>query len=140
MSRVLLLCNALYSYRSSCQGCADPPLFGSPRRYHAMQHVETRQLYAIKVFSVFDRDKRAQLLKEVETLWGMECPSLINFVGGYLKVRICRTAVRFAQEVVLFSSSDSLLARWWKPVCFGGEGMMNLYSSEVELEYRDWRY
>eukprot|EP00752_Nemacystus_decipiens_P004021 g3683.t1 len=49
------------------------------------QHVETRQLYAIKVFSVFDRDKRAQLLKEVETLWGMECPSLINFVGGYLK-------------------------------------------------------
>jgi len=50
------------------------------------QHVETRQLYAIKVFSVFDREKRAQLLKEVETLWGMECPSLINFVGGYLKV------------------------------------------------------
>lgn len=55
---------------------------------HTAQHVETRQLYAIKVFSVFDRDKRAQLLKEVETLWGMECPSLINFVGGYLKVRI----------------------------------------------------
>lgn len=52
------------------------------------QHVETRQLFAIKVFSVFDRDKRAQLLKEVETLWGMECPSLINFVGGYLKVRV----------------------------------------------------
>ncbi|CAM9889748.1 unnamed protein product [Pylaiella littoralis] len=49
------------------------------------QHVETRQLYAIKVFSVFDRDKRAQLLKEVGTLRGMECPSLINFVGGYLK-------------------------------------------------------
>ncbi|CAN0059874.1 unnamed protein product, partial [Hapterophycus canaliculatus] len=49
------------------------------------QHVETRKLYAIKVFGVFDRDKRAQLLKEVETLWGMECPSLINFVGGYLK-------------------------------------------------------
>ncbi|CAM9242995.1 unnamed protein product [Scytosiphon promiscuus] len=49
------------------------------------QHVETRKLYAIKVFGVFDRDKRAQLLKEVQTLWGMECPSLIDFVGGYLK-------------------------------------------------------
>eukprot|EP00903_Cladosiphon_okamuranus_P006592 g6440.t1 len=49
------------------------------------QHMETRQQYAVKVFSVFDREKRAQLLKEVETLWGMECPSLINFVGGYLK-------------------------------------------------------
>lgn len=51
------------------------------------QHVETRKLYAIKVFSVFDKDKRSQLLKEVETLSSMECPSLINFVGGYLKVR-----------------------------------------------------
>ncbi|CAM9761435.1 unnamed protein product [Ectocarpus sp. 12 AP-2014] len=49
------------------------------------QHVETRKLYAIKVFSVFDKDKRSQLLKEVETLSSMECPSLINFVGGYLK-------------------------------------------------------
>lgn len=51
------------------------------------QHVQTRELYAIKVFSVFDREKRAQLLKEVETLRGMECPSLISFAGGYLKVR-----------------------------------------------------
>ncbi|CAN0517934.1 unnamed protein product, partial [Ectocarpus sp. 8 AP-2014] len=51
------------------------------------QHVETRKLYAIKVFSVFDKDKRSQLLKEVETLSSMECPSLINFVGGYLKAR-----------------------------------------------------
>ncbi|CAM9199233.1 unnamed protein product [Ascophyllum nodosum] len=49
------------------------------------QHVETRELYAIKVFSVFDREKRAQLLKEVETLCGMDCPSLVGFVGGYLK-------------------------------------------------------
>ena len=49
----------------------------------------------MKVFSAFDRDKRAQLLKEVETLWGMECPSLISFVGGYLKVLAClRACVR----------------------------------------------
>ncbi|CAN0262640.1 unnamed protein product [Ectocarpus sp. 6 AP-2014] len=46
------------------------------------QHVETRELYAIKVFSVFDKDKRSQLLKEVETLSSMECPSLINFDGS----------------------------------------------------------
>ena len=62
----------------------------APRR--RMQHVETRELYAIKVFSVFDREKRAQLLKEVETLCGMDCPSLVGFVGGYLKVRACDLA------------------------------------------------
>lgn len=49
------------------------------------QHIETRELYAIKVFSVFNREQRAQLLKEVQTLCDMDCPSLVGFVGGYLK-------------------------------------------------------
>ena len=86
-------------WQSENPGAADCTLFsGRPNRsehaaFRFAQHVETRQLYAIKVFSVFDREKRAQLLKEVETLWGMECPSLINFVGGYLKVRGRRAEV-----------------------------------------------
>ncbi|CAM9593188.1 unnamed protein product [Choristocarpus tenellus] len=53
------------------------------------QHIETRELYAVKVFNVFDRGQRAQLLKEIKMLWGMEdwcCPSLIGFHGGYLRV------------------------------------------------------
>lgn len=75
-------------------------------RVLATQHVETRQLYAIKVFSVFDREKRAQLLKEVETLWGMECPSLINFVGGYLKVRTNEQLCGGFRRRSLFSLSD----------------------------------
>ncbi|CAM9792824.1 unnamed protein product, partial [Discosporangium mesarthrocarpum] len=47
------------------------------------QHIETRALYAVKVFSQFDKEKRRQLTQEVDTLfeYGMECPSLIALDG-----------------------------------------------------------
>lgn len=58
---------------------------------------------------MFDREKRAQLLKEVETLWGMECPSLINFVGGYLKVRFTNLIEwRAGRDPRIFYSAPSL--------------------------------
>ncbi|CAM9226889.1 unnamed protein product, partial [Phaeothamnion confervicola] len=49
------------------------------------QHVATRELYALKIFSIYDREKRLQLLKEIITLTGIDCPSLIGFHGAYLK-------------------------------------------------------
>lgn len=66
--------------------------------------MQTRELYAIKVFSLFDKDKRAQLLKEVETLWSMQCPSLISFVGGYLKVRSVWCMASFFRTVLLMTT------------------------------------
>jgi hypothetical protein len=37
------------------------------------QHVTTRTLYAVKVFSLLDRDKRQQLLHELQMLHSMDC-------------------------------------------------------------------
>eukprot|EP01084_Bolivina_argentea_P305754 528223_1 len=50
-----------------------------------MQRLGTNECYAVKVFPVYDRDKREQLLKEVVTLAYNNSPSLIDFYGAYLK-------------------------------------------------------
>ena len=38
------------------------------------QHIETRKLYAVKVFATFEREKRDQLLHEIVMLYGIDCP------------------------------------------------------------------
>ena len=42
------------------------------------------RLYAVKVFNVFEDAKRHQLVKEVRTLFALNCEALVSFHGAYL--------------------------------------------------------
>ena len=47
------------------------------------RHTTTGQEFAIKIFSVFDRKKRVQLITELGVLCQIDCDSLIQFYGAY---------------------------------------------------------
>ncbi|CAM9889145.1 unnamed protein product [Chrysoparadoxa australica] len=49
------------------------------------QHLETRMLYAVKVFTAYDKVKRDQLLQEIKTLAEIDCPGIVEFYGAFLK-------------------------------------------------------
>ena len=40
---------------------------------------------ALKVINVFDRAKRAQLIKEIQALYDSDCDTLITFMGAYYR-------------------------------------------------------
>jgi serine/threonine protein kinase len=48
-------------------------------------HNYTGELYAIKMFNVFDRERRNQLQKEIKMLFRMQCDTLISFYGAFRK-------------------------------------------------------
>ncbi|CAM9257804.1 unnamed protein product [Chrysoparadoxa australica] len=47
------------------------------------RHNRTGQLYAVKVFNVFDRDRAKQLISELSTLLQVNCPSLVRFYSVF---------------------------------------------------------
>lgn len=47
------------------------------------EHITTGQPYAIKLYDVYDRTKREQLLNELGMLVNVDCSSLITFHGAY---------------------------------------------------------
>mmetsp|Transcript_35802 Transcript_35802/g.47267 ORF Transcript_35802/g.47267 Transcript_35802/m.47267 type:complete len:374 (+) Transcript_35802:60-1181(+) len=49
------------------------------------RHLRTNEVFALKRFNVYDREKRQQLVQEINTLYQVECPSLIGFYGAYQK-------------------------------------------------------
>uniref|UniRef100_A0A7S2UX05 mitogen-activated protein kinase kinase n=1 Tax=Fibrocapsa japonica TaxID=94617 RepID=A0A7S2UX05_9STRA len=50
-----------------------------------MRHVRDGTLYAVKRFNFYDREKRKQLMQEINTLHQMDCQALIEFHGAYTK-------------------------------------------------------
>eukprot|EP01041_Mallomonas_annulata_P010568 gene10568-22055_t len=49
------------------------------------RHKRHGELYAIKMFNIFDRERRSQLQKEITMLSRIQCDSLIAFFGAYHK-------------------------------------------------------
>ena len=41
-------------------------------------HRETEEMYAVKLFNVYDKSQRSQMLKEISMLLEIDCPSLIK--------------------------------------------------------------
>mmetsp|Transcript_14835 Transcript_14835/g.22326 ORF Transcript_14835/g.22326 Transcript_14835/m.22326 type:complete len:381 (+) Transcript_14835:82-1224(+) len=56
---------------------------GACSSVYKSRHKGTGQHYAIKLFSVYDKERRSQLRKEISTLSGVMCDSLIAFYGAY---------------------------------------------------------
>lgn len=48
-------------------------------------HLPTRTPLALKVFNLFDKAKRDQLIKEITTLYDAQCPSLVTFYGAFYR-------------------------------------------------------
>lgn len=59
---------------------------GACSTVYLARHRDTGDRFALKMFNVYDRSRRGQLLKEIKTLANVhDCDSLINFYGTFLK-------------------------------------------------------
>ncbi|CAM9387267.1 unnamed protein product, partial [Phaeothamnion confervicola] len=47
------------------------------------RHLYTRELFAVKIFNVYDKERARQLVRELSTLYQVNCPSLVGFYGVY---------------------------------------------------------
>lgn len=57
--------------------------------------VETRELFAVKVFSAYEKEKRMQLLQEVYMLARVSCSSLIGFFGAFLEGQAIHVMIEY---------------------------------------------
>ena len=46
-------------------------------------HIPTRLPVALKVISLFDKSKRDQVIREIQSLYDCTCRSLITFYGAF---------------------------------------------------------
>lgn len=46
-------------------------------------HRKTGEMYAVKLFSVYDKQQRSQLMKEISMLLEIDCPCLIKLQGVF---------------------------------------------------------
>ena len=44
------------------------------------RHKDTGEMYAVKLFNVYDKSQRSQMLKEISMLLEIDCPSLIKLL------------------------------------------------------------
>lgn len=58
---------------------------GACSSVYIARHKETGQLYALKMFSVYDKGRRDQLKKEIRMLASIRCDTLIRFHGAFYK-------------------------------------------------------
>jgi serine/threonine protein kinase len=56
---------------------------GSCSYVQEARHRSTRVLYAVKVFNVYDKERSKQLVRELRTLYDVNCPSIVQFHGVY---------------------------------------------------------
>ncbi len=56
---------------------------GSCSSVFISEQIGTGDKYAIKLFNIYDRDKRHQLIKEISILSNVQCDSLVNFYGAF---------------------------------------------------------
>jgi len=47
------------------------------------KHKDSGEMYAIKLFNVYDKSQRGQMLKEISMLLEIDCPSLIKLQGVF---------------------------------------------------------
>lgn len=47
------------------------------------KHKITGEMYAVKLFNVYDKSQRSQMLKEISMLLEIDCPSLIKLLGVF---------------------------------------------------------
>jgi serine/threonine protein kinase len=48
------------------------------------RHRRTDERYAVKLFAIFDENKRRQLVEEIRALFCLDCAALVQFHGAYL--------------------------------------------------------
>lgn len=58
---------------------------GACSSVYKARHKDTGDLYALKMFSVYDKGRRDQLRKEIRMLASIECDTLIQFHGAFYK-------------------------------------------------------
>uniref|UniRef100_A0A7S2XY35 mitogen-activated protein kinase kinase n=1 Tax=Fibrocapsa japonica TaxID=94617 RepID=A0A7S2XY35_9STRA len=63
---------------------------------HAM-HIPTGTPLALKVINMFDKSKRKQLIREIETLYNAECPSLVTFYGAFYRQGAITIALEYME-------------------------------------------
>jgi hypothetical protein len=56
---------------------------GASSVVHRARHRPTGKMMALKRINIFDKDKRHQLIKELNALYNAECPFLISFYGAF---------------------------------------------------------
>mmetsp|Transcript_35719 Transcript_35719/g.81486 ORF Transcript_35719/g.81486 Transcript_35719/m.81486 type:complete len:557 (-) Transcript_35719:523-2193(-) len=59
-------------------------------------HKKSQTVMALKVISVFDQDKRKQLLTEIGMLFNSECPQLVTFHGAFYHEGAISIALEYA--------------------------------------------
>lgn len=58
---------------------------GNSSVVHRARHRPTGKMMAIKRISIYDKDKRRQLIKELDTLYRADCRYLIAFYGAFFR-------------------------------------------------------
>lgn len=48
-------------------------------------HNPTKTQLALKIINLFDKSKREQLVREIDTLYDAQCPNLITFYGAFYR-------------------------------------------------------
>ena len=54
------------------------------------RHRDTGEMYAVKLFNVYDKSQRSQMLKEISMLLEIDCPALIKLLVS-ICVYMCKT-------------------------------------------------
>jgi mitogen-activated protein kinase kinase 3 len=70
-------------------------------------HVPTSTPLALKVFNVFDRSKRSQLVAEIQSLYDSDCDALVSFFGAYYR----EGSITIALEWMDLGALSSVVAR-----------------------------
>jgi len=79
---------------------------GNSSVVHRAVDRRTGRQYAVKRINIFDKSRRHQIIKELQTLYKCDCPHLISFHGAFFK----EGAISIALELMDVGSLADLLA------------------------------
>lgn len=56
---------------------------GACSAVHLAEHEKTGEMYAVKMFNVFDKGQRSQMTKEIKVLTELDCEAIISYRGAW---------------------------------------------------------
>ena len=69
------------------------------------EHMTTRKPYAVKIFNLYDRSRREQLISELAILTSQDCETLVKFHSAYMD----SGSIGVIIEYMDFGSLDQLM-------------------------------
>lgn len=71
---------------------------GTSSMVYLAKHNENNILMALKMISIYERNKRHQIFKEIVTYYHAECPTLVEFYGAYFHEGNINIAIEFMDQ------------------------------------------